>query len=56
MLIGAIGNDPDSAILELGAAKDFVPDKDGRLFLTPIAGLTQTHADHSQYKSNGSVT
>jgi hypothetical protein len=38
MLIGAIGNDPDSAILELGAAKDFVPDKDGRLFLTSNRG------------------
>jgi len=38
MLIGAIGNDPDSPILELGASKDFVPDKDGRLFLTSNRG------------------
>lgn len=38
MLIGAIGNDPDSPILELGASKDFVADKDGRLFLTSNRG------------------
>ena len=34
MLIGAIGNDPDSPILELGTSHQFVADKDGRLFLT----------------------
>src|SRR5215510_11093581 len=38
MLIGAIGNDPDSPILELGTSKEFVADKDGRLFLTSNRG------------------
>jgi len=38
MLIGAIGNDPDSPILELGATREFVADKDGRLFLTSNRG------------------
>lgn len=38
LLIGAIGNDPDSPILELGAAREFVADKDGRLFLTSNRG------------------
>jgi hypothetical protein len=33
-LIGAIGNDPNTPMLELGAAKEFVADRDGRLFLT----------------------
>ena len=34
MLIGAIGNDPNSPVLELGANREFVVDRDGRLFLT----------------------
>ena len=34
MLIGAIGNDPNSPVLELGANREFVADRDGRLFLT----------------------
>jgi hypothetical protein len=34
MLIGAIGNDPNSPVLELGASREFVADRDGRLFLT----------------------
>jgi hypothetical protein len=38
MLIGAIGNDPDSPILELGTTRQFVADKDGRLFLTSNRG------------------
>jgi hypothetical protein len=38
MLIGAIGNDPDSPILELGSSREFVADKDGRLFLTSNRG------------------
>ena len=37
-LIGAIGNDPDAAILELGTSHEFVADKDGRLFLTSNRG------------------
>jgi hypothetical protein len=34
MLIGAIGNDPNSPVLELGASREFVADRNGRLFLT----------------------
>jgi len=34
MLIGAIGNDQNAPVLELGAAREFVADRDGRLFLT----------------------
>ena len=33
-LIGAIGNDANAPMLELGASKEFVADRDGRLFLT----------------------
>ena len=42
MLIGAIGNDPDSPILELGTSREFVADRNGRLFLTANRG---TYAD-----------
>ena len=42
MLIGAIGNDPDSPVLELGTAREFVADRNGRLFLTSNRG---TYAD-----------
>ena len=38
MLIGAIGNDPNSPVLELGASREFVADRDGRLFLTANRG------------------
>ena len=34
MLIGAIGNDPNSPIIELGSTREFVADRDGRLYLT----------------------
>lgn len=33
-LIGVIGNDSDAPILELGATREFVADRDGRLYLT----------------------
>jgi len=33
-LIGVIGNDYDSPIIEIGAGRDFVADRDGRLYLT----------------------
>jgi hypothetical protein len=33
-LIGAIGNEPDSPIIEIGAGREFVADRDGRLYLT----------------------
>jgi hypothetical protein len=46
MLIGAIGNDSNSPILELGASREFVADKDGRLFLTSNRG-TYTDASGS---------
>ena len=33
-LIGVIGNDSDSPIIEIGAGREFVADRDGRLYLT----------------------
>src|SRR5215813_12587470 len=41
-LIGAIGNDQNAPVLELGASKEFVADRDGRLYLTANRG---TYAD-----------
>src|SRR5215510_4897691 len=38
MLIGAIGNDQNSPVLELGASREFVADRDGRLNLTANHG------------------
>lgn len=38
VLIGAVGNDPDSPILELGLGREFIPDRDGRLYLTANRG------------------
>lgn len=38
LLVGAVGNDPDSPIVELGAAREFVADRDGRLYLTANRG------------------
>ena len=37
-LIGVIGNDYDAPIIELGASREFVADRDGRLYLTPNLG------------------
>lgn len=34
MLIGAIGNDSNSPIIEIGSSHEFVADRDGRLYLT----------------------
>jgi hypothetical protein len=34
VLIGAVGTDPDSPIIELGTSRDFTADRDGRLYLT----------------------
>ena len=42
MLIGAIGNDSDSPILEMGTSREFVAERNGRLFLTSNRG---TYAD-----------
>jgi hypothetical protein len=33
-LIGVIGNDYDSPIIEIGASREFVADRDGRLYMT----------------------
>lgn len=33
-LIGVIGNEPDAPIIEIGAGREFVADRDGRLYLT----------------------
>lgn len=38
LLIGAIGSDPNSPVLELGTSREFVADRDGRLFLTANRG------------------
>ncbi|MFN2512271.1 MAG: hypothetical protein ABR568_12620 [Pyrinomonadaceae bacterium] len=38
MLIGVIGNDPDSQIIEIGSSREFVADRDGRLYLTANRG------------------
>lgn len=37
-LIGVIGNDYDSPIIEIGAGREFVADRDGRLYLTVNRG------------------
>jgi hypothetical protein len=34
VLIGAIGNDPNSPIIEIGINREFVADREGRLYLT----------------------
>ena len=34
VLIGAIGNDPNSPIIEIGLNREFVADREGRLYLT----------------------
>ena len=34
VLIGAVGNDPNSPIIEIGSSREFVADSDGRLYLT----------------------
>ncbi|PYS71673.1 MAG: hypothetical protein DMF69_09655 [Acidobacteria bacterium] len=34
LLIAAIGNDPNSPVVELGSSREFVADRDGRLYLT----------------------
>jgi hypothetical protein len=38
MLIGAIGDDRNAPIMELGATKEFTADRDGRLYLTANRG------------------
>jgi hypothetical protein len=34
VLIGAVGNDPNAPIIEIGINREFVADRDGRLYLT----------------------
>ena len=38
VLIGAIGNDPNAPIMEIGSGREFVADRDGRLYLTSNRG------------------
>jgi hypothetical protein len=38
MLIGAIGDDQNGPVLELGASREFIADRDGRLYLTANRG------------------
>lgn len=42
VLIGAISNDPNSPIIEIGLSREFIADRDGRLYLTANRG---TYAD-----------
>jgi hypothetical protein len=41
-LIGAIGNEYDSPIIEIGASREFVADRAGRLYLTPNMAARNT--------------
>jgi hypothetical protein len=48
VLIGAIGNEPDSPIIEIGIGREFVADRDGRLYLTANRGsYTDTRGAYS---------
>ncbi len=38
VLIGAISNEPDAPIIEIGLSREFVADRDGRLYLTANRG------------------
>ena len=50
-LIGAIGNEYDSPILELGASREFVADRAGRLYLTPNLTANPNRTTDSFYGS-----
>jgi hypothetical protein len=50
-LIGAIGNDYDAPIIELGASREFVADRAGRLYLTPNLTANPTRTTDSFYGS-----
>jgi hypothetical protein len=39
VLIGAIGEDPNAPIIELGSSREFTADRDGRLYLTSNRGV-----------------
>jgi hypothetical protein len=44
VLLGVVGTDPDSPIIELGLGREFVADRRGRLYLTPNWGnFRDTH-------------
>jgi hypothetical protein len=38
VLVGAIGDDPSAPVVEIGLAREFQADRDGRLYLTPNRG------------------
>ena len=50
-LIGAIGNEYDAPIIELGASREFVADRAGRLYLTPNLTANPTRTTDSFYGS-----
>src|SRR5258706_7910970 len=52
-LIGAIGNEYDSPIIEIGASREFVADRAGRLYLTPnlAARSTDSYYGSGVYKT-----
>ena len=49
MLIGAVGDERDAPVFELGSNKEFVADRDGRLY------LTANRASYSDARGNFSV-
>jgi hypothetical protein len=50
-LIGAIGSEYDSPIIELGASREFVADRAGRLYLTPNLTTNPSRSNDSFYGS-----
>ncbi|HEV7745289.1 MAG TPA: hypothetical protein VGO56_09875 [Pyrinomonadaceae bacterium] len=50
-LIGAIGTEYDSPIIELGASREFVADRAGRLYLTPNLTTNPSRSSDSFYGS-----
>jgi hypothetical protein len=50
-LIGAIGTEYDSPIIELGASREFVADRAGRLYLTPNLTTNPSRSNDSFYGS-----
>jgi hypothetical protein len=52
-LIGVIGNDYDSPIIELGANREFVAERDGRLYLTPNMTPNVTRTGNEGFYGSG---
>src|SRR6185295_62498 len=50
-LIGVVGNDYDSPIIEIGTSREFAAERDGRLYLTPNMTPNMTRASDGFYGS-----